>query len=138
MKNFDPNVPVFANKTITVNGETFEPGDALDWFGLGLPERRVRQLFEQRKITHLPQFIQAGIKTKSTIEVREPKKKNDDIAGDFRVVEKSRFWFDVVSRDGEKMNDKSLRKDAAIEFADELTLKKRQALEEALKESNGE
>jgi len=133
MKNFDPSIPTYAGKDMTIQGKDFAQGEPIDWFELGLPERRVRQLFDQRKITHLPQYInrESIPQTKSTVDVRRPS--NDDIIGNYIVTEKSKNWYQVLDmKTRQPVSEKMLRKSAAIAMAEELTEKKLTALDSML------
>jgi hypothetical protein len=135
MKNFDPNVSIYAGKEITLQGQTYQQGDPIDWFELGLSERRIRQLFEQRKVTHLPQYVNRDLipQTKSTVEVRRPS--NDDVVGDYIITEKSKNWYQVLDmKTREPAGEKMLRRAAAILLAEELTEKKHKALDEKFRE----
>ena len=126
MKNFDPNCPTYIQRPLRIHGQVLQTGTPFDWLSHGISERRARQLFEMRKLTHLPPFISQP-KTKIT---ESPKKRavEIDIIGDFKIVPKGNHWYDVTDFSGEKLNEKSLRKADADAFAIELDKKKRAAV----------
>lgn len=49
---FNPGEPVYARRAITANGHKFNPGDVFDWRKMAVNQRRVRQLFDDGKLTH--------------------------------------------------------------------------------------
>jgi len=49
---FDPSKPLFAVRSFTANGHTFEKGKPFAWRRLAIDQRRVRQMFDARKIEH--------------------------------------------------------------------------------------
>lgn len=49
---FDPNKPLVVRKPINANGRHYRPGDKFDWRKQGLVTRRVKMLYDQRKVVH--------------------------------------------------------------------------------------
>ena len=54
LPKFDPEARFIANRAFLYNGHTLQPGEAVE----GIPERRLRRLFERRHVTVAPAAAQ--------------------------------------------------------------------------------
>lgn len=51
-QTLDFEKPLLCKRTIEVGGRTFKAGEVLPWRQLGLPPRKVHQLWDQRRVGH--------------------------------------------------------------------------------------
>ena len=54
LPKFNPEARFIANRAFLYNGQTIQPGDAVE----GIPERRLRQFFERRDVGFAPTATQ--------------------------------------------------------------------------------
>jgi hypothetical protein len=71
-RTFEPTQPLVARRFFVAAGRHFQPGDTFDWKRLSIAQRRVKQLFDNGKLMHLPAWADAEVGGVGAVAVLEP------------------------------------------------------------------
>lgn len=116
-------------KTIRHGGRLLEAGEVFHWRPLGINKRRLRQLFDAKKIMYaddmlnrnLPANVRRAIEVQAAAdaEVLPTETPLDSVT--YSIELSSPGWFNVVDSNGNRVNEKSLREEAANELLERVT-----------------
>ena len=108
----DLSKTLYCRKAFKGAGRTFLPGQVVDWKKLAMDTRRVRMMFEQRWLTHDDSH--------GADDADQVSQEQIDAHSDFSMNHKGGGWYEVVNKQGEPVNEKSLKKDEAIALLEDL------------------
>lgn len=119
-ESFNKNIPVYVRRKFNGAGRNWIPGQRFSWNKLALDVRRVRLLFDGGYLTHIqPEDFSA----EEEIEDNTPKATDGEpLRPGYTIVRTAGPWHDVVGPDGEKVNEKGLKKFDALALVEELTM----------------
>jgi len=106
---FDPAAAYVARRAFRFGGADYAPGDAFDVRG-GM--RRARRMFEHGRLRMV------GVVLRRRPSALAPKVEQAAAASaSLTLVPRSAGWFDLVDADGNAVNERAVRKDAALSMA---------------------
>ena len=131
---FDKNVPVYVRKSFKGNGRNWIVGQRFDWRYLGVSIYRVKQMVSSGFLQHAehedeeleqvpvePQDISNYIEDAETTETTELTSDLEPKQAGYTLQSRGGPYYDVISPDGEAINDKALFKKDALALIEEKT-----------------
>lgn len=123
IKNFDSELLLVVTRPFIGQGRRFETGDKFPWKEMGIPERRVRQLFFSRRVVHpssdkVKAMVSEGVATPEEATDNSPTSTLDKNP-EYYLRKIHGGWFNIVDKDGKDQLDKNLRLDDAHTLLEE-------------------